>query len=225
MTDDPRTEVIDRAALAGRDHRWRRRMSVIAAWITVSVAALFVIAAMQYVHSQYLERQQSIAATAAQQLAAQIRGMGATPVVAAPAPIVGPAGAPGPAGQNGVSGGEGATGRQGVPGPSGAPGPTGPTGPTGAVGGPGGDGQPGAAGGAGPAGAAGPAGPQGDPGPTGPQGSAGSPPAGWSWTDPQSGASFQCARDAGSTDDSPTYTCSSTTTSPPSGGLLNLGGR
>lgn len=45
--------------------------------------------------------QQSTAAAAAQALAAQVRALGATPVVAAPAPIAGPAGAPGAAGPAG----------------------------------------------------------------------------------------------------------------------------
>lgn len=155
-----------------------------------------------------LAAQQQAAALAGQQLATQVRQLGATPVVQPPAAVSGPAGAQGPAGQNGANG-------IGIPGPPGSPGLPGPTGGPGPIGVPGGAGAPGAAGSPGQdgqAGAPGPAGPQGQPG------AAGSPPAGWSWQDP-SGTTFQCARDSGSPNDSPTYTCTSqtppTTTTPP----------
>lgn len=155
-----------------------------------------------------LASQQQSAATIAQQLATQVRQLGATPVVQPPAAVSGPAGAQGPAGQNGANG-------VGIPGPPGSPGLPGPTGGPGPTGVPGGAGAPGAAGSPGQdgqAGAPGPAGPQGQPG------AAGSPPAGWSWQD-TSGTTFQCSRNAGSSDSSPTYTCTSqppaTTSTPP----------
>lgn len=155
-----------------------------------------------------LAAQQQSAAQAGQQLATQIRQLGATPVVQPPSPLAGPAGAQGPAGQNGANG----IGIPGPPGSPGSPGPTGQPGATGIPGGAGAAGSPGQDGQTGAPGPAGPAGPQGQPGP------AGSPPAGWSWQD-TSGTTFQCARDSGSPNSSPTYTCTSqaptTTTTPP----------
>lgn len=146
-----------------------------------------------------LAGQQQAAAAAAQQLATQVRQLGATPVVQPPGPVAGPAGAQGAAGQNGINGVPGPPGSPGLPGPSGGPGPSGSPGAAGVAG------QDGATG------AAGPAGPQGQPG------APGSPPAGWSWQDP-SGTTFQCRRDVGSPDSAPTYTCTSssptTTTAP-----------
>lgn len=145
-----------------------------------------------------LASQQQAAAEAGQQLATQVRQLGATPVVQPPGPVAGLAGAQGPAGQNGVNG----VGIPGPPGSPGLPGPTGGPGPTGVAGGAGAPGAAGSPGQDGQAGAPGPAGPQGQPG------AAGSPPAGWSWQDP-SGTTFQCSRNAGSSDSSPTYTCTS----------------
>lgn len=170
-------------------------------------------------HSQVgtLASQQQAAAEAGQQLATQVRQLGATPVVQPPGPVAGLAGAQGPAGQNGVNG-------IGIPGPPGSPGLPGPTGPSG---GPGATGVAGGAGAAGANGSPGPTGAQGAAGPAGPQGQsgpAGSPPAGWSWQDP-SGRTFQCTRDAGSPDSAPTYTC--TSQSPPpttTAGLPIIGG-
>lgn len=151
-----------------------------------------------------LAGQQQAAATAAQQLATQVRSLGATPVVQPPAPMAGPAGLQGPAGVNGING---------IPGSPGSPGMPGPTGPGGPPGAPGAAGVPGAPGLDGPSGPPGPAGPQGQPGPPG------APPAGWSWQDPSTGTTFQCTRDVGSPDSAPTYTCTSqsptTTTTPP----------
>lgn len=153
-----------------------------------------------------LSGQQQTAAAVAQQLATQLRHLGVTPVVQPPAPVVGVAGQPGPAGQNGVNG-------VGIPGPPGSPGLPGPVGPSGGPGATGVAGGAGAAGANGSPGARGPTGAQGAAGPPGPQGQPGqpgSPPAGWSWQDP-SGRTFQCARDTGSPDSAPTYTCTSQT--------------
>lgn len=167
-------------------------------------------------HSQVgtLASQQQAAAEAGQQLATQVRQLGATPVVQPPGPVAGLAGAQGPAGQNGVNG----IGIPGPPGSPGLPGPTGPSGGPGPTGVPGGAGAPGAAGSPGQDGQAGAPGPAGQAGPQGQPGPAGSPPAGWSWQDP-SGTTFQCTRDTGSPNDAPTYTCTSaapmTTTTPP----------
>jgi hypothetical protein len=219
MTDDTKTQAIEHAASVGRDRRWRRWMTGIAVWLSLSVAGLFVAAALLYAHSQTSVEQQSSAADAAQMLAAQVRGLGATPVVAPPTAIEGPPGVQGAAGRNGANGqpgGGGQPGAQGQPGQSGATGPVGSTGPSGS---PGVGGQPGPNGNDG---AAGEQGPQGIAGPQGADGQPGQPPAGWKWTDTESGATFTCSRDPGSPDDAPTYTCNSdqppTTTTPP--GLL-----
>lgn len=153
--------------------------------------------------AQQLAGQQASAAVAAQQLATQVRQLGATPVVQPPVPVAGPAGSPGLQGAAGIAGVPGPPGSPGLPGPTGVAGQSGSPGPTGDPGANGVNGQDGVAG---PAGAAGPPGPQGDPG------APGSPPAGWSWQDPSSGRTFQCSRDSGSPDAAPTYTC---TSSPP----------
>lgn len=142
---------------------------------------------------------------------AQIKGLGATPVVPAPSAILktisvsGPAGPVGPAGV-GATGPQGAQGSPGV----GATGPAGAAGSPGAVGSPGPQGVQGEPGVAGDAGPAGPAGPQGDPGS---DGAPGSPPAGWSWTDP-SGNTYNCAEDDGTP--APHYTCTLETPPPSS---------
>lgn len=106
-------------------------------------------------------------------------------------------------------------GPPGIPGAAGPSGPSGPTGPSGPSGPPGRDGvdgtagadATGAAGASGPSGPAGPTGPEGPTGPQGQPGADGSPPAGWSWTDALTGITYDCARDPGSPDSSPTYTC------------------
>jgi hypothetical protein len=97
---------------------------------------------------------------------AQIQGLGATPVVAAPSPEV-KAGAPGPAGATGPQGLPGPAGPQGPKGDRGEPGPTGPVGPAGAQGIPGDRGPQGQTGAQG---STGPQGPTGAQGPAGPQG-------------------------------------------------------
>lgn len=128
---------------------------------------------------------------------AQIKDLGATPVVPAPSQILetitvsGPAGPQGPAGV----GATGAPGSPGSPGVSGAPGSVGPSGPAGPQGIQGDPGSPGAVGPAGEAGQ---------------NGAPGSPPAGWSWTDP-SGVTYDCTLDGQSP--APHYTCTPATAS------------
>lgn len=110
---------------------------------------------------------------------------------------------PGPPGDRGPAG------PPGPPGPRGEPGSVGPVGPAGSAGLPGVDGVAGGKGTPGAQGSAGepgPAGPQGEPGPPGADGVNGQPPAGWTWTD-NAGRKQSCARDAGSPDTAPTYTC------------------
>jgi hypothetical protein len=106
------------------------------------------------------------AATAAQQLEGQVRGLGASPVASAP-PVSGPPGAPGATGATGVQGPVGPMGPQGLPGAPGAAGVAGPQGLAGLMG------IPGAAGQNGTPGTTGPAGPQGLPGEPGATGATG----------------------------------------------------
>lgn len=167
-----------------------------------------------------LSAQASANTTAAQQLAEQVKTLGAVPVAT---PAAGPAGAAGATGPAGVAG---ATGQQGPPGPAGPPGGTGPPGATGATGAagtrgdtgtPGKDGATGAAGQDGAAGTAGPAGPAGPQGATGPAGAPGAdgqdgqPPYGWTYTD-ELGVKHTCTRSADFDPSAPTYTCSATST-------------
>ena len=131
----------------------------------------------------------------------------------------GPAGEPGDPGTPGAAGPPGPQGSAGAPGAdSTVPGPQGPQGPTGAAG-PAGrngaDGLNGRDGAPGPTGPAGPPGPQGEPGPAGPQGepgTAGPPPGAYRMT--LQGVDYLCTREGGS-DSSPTYSCSSESSSEP----------
>lgn len=148
------------------------------------------------------------------QEAEQVR---AEPVPGPPGPA-GEPGSPGAPGEQGAQGPQGGPGPQGDPGLQGTPGATGPAGPTGPAGRDGAngrDGAPGAVGPAGPSGPAGPAGPQGEAGPQGPQGepgSAGPPPGAYRMT--LQGVDYLCTREGGS-DSSPTYSCSSDSSSEP----------
>lgn len=91
-------------------------------------------------------------------------------------------------------------GADGSRGPSGKPGAPGSPGPTGAAG------QPGAAG---------PAGPKGDTGAAGKNGADGKPPASYTIVSPIDGLTYSCARDSGSPDSAPTYTCTPAANSSP----------
>lgn len=135
-------------------------------------------------------------ASAAQALEDQVRDLGATPVVEAPAR--GPQGDRGPMGPRGPQGEPGEDGEPGPPGPEGEPGVSGPAGTDGA---PGEDGPPG------------PPGPQGEPGPPGVggqpgvDGQDGQPPDSFTFVDGV-GREQTCTRDLTSPDTAPTYTCS-----------------
>jgi hypothetical protein len=161
-----------------------------------------------------LSVQQQQAATAAQQLAQQVRGLGATPVVQPPPGAPGQQGAQGIAGQPGVTGQvgipgspgtNGASGEKGDKGDPGSPGSTGPSGPPGIAGEPGANGLNGSDGDPGAAGA------QGEKGDPGASGADGQPPAGWTATY-SDGSSETCTRADSFDAASPQYTC---TISPP----------
>ena len=140
-----------------------------------------------------------VLASAVSQERDQIKSLGGTPNVPPPAAIISAIpGAVGPAGPAGV----------GVPGPSGPAGPSGVsvTGPSGAPGSPG-------VSVTGPAGAPGSPGVDGRDGRDGAPGPAGSPPAGWSWTDP-SGVTYDCVQDDQTP--APHYTCTAQSSPSPS---------
>jgi Collagen triple helix repeat (20 copies) len=207
----------------------RRRRTLYAVGILFSLAmfglVIFLILVVSHASSQIADLDAGKAtqdaqidglASAVDSARAQIKGLGATPVVPAPSEILktisvtGAAGPPGPAGV-------GATGPAGAAGSPGASG-VGATGPAGA------SGQPGSAGASGAVGAQGPQGEQGVPGVAGSpgaqgdpgqNGAAGSPPAGWSYTD-ASGVSYTCVPDNATP--APNYSCSAVTpTSTPTG--------
>lgn len=180
---------------------------------------------------QGLSNDLSQANAARDALARQVQGLGASPVAGPP----GSRGEPGPA----VTGPSGPPGPQGSPGAAASPvpGATGPAGPKGSPGAAGPSGSPGPAGADGQSiqGEPGPAGPQGDPGPAGAagadgkDGANGSPPAGWTYTDP-SGVAYTCSPVGDFDPSAPRYTCTPDATasptptgSPSSSGLLGVG--
>lgn len=195
--------------------------------IYAGVAAVAVLlAALLYAVNRQQDQIAALSSALADQRAQAVRA-GQSPVAPPPGQILatptpqrgdtGPAGPAGPPGRGLVSlscvGGTwrgvwsdgtvdtsigscvGATGATGLTGPPGSPGPAGQ------------DGAPGMPGPTGPAGA------DGAPGPEGSPGAAGQPPASWSWTAP-SGVTYECARDSGSPDTAPTYSCSPVQPSP-----------
>lgn len=97
-------EIVQHAVNAGRDPAWRRRIYAFVAIMVISMAALAVLLVITYFAERNLAAQQSQAAVAAQQLARQVRDLGATPIVAAPSAVQGVAGPTGPAGTNGTNG-------------------------------------------------------------------------------------------------------------------------
>jgi hypothetical protein len=202
MTRDERMAALTEAAATHAverhdPHAGRRRRGAFAAAIVLAVSLLGG-GAWVALKLAALQGQADSNAQIAQQLADQVEGLGATPVVQPPQ-----AGEQGPQGQAGPPGRDGDDGNDGAPGP---------TGPSGAAGQPGEPGEPGVDGIAGESGPAGPPGPQGDPGPPGADGqpgqdgATGQPPASWTWTDAV-GRTQSGTRDPGSPDSAPTYTC------------------
>lgn len=100
--------VVQHAARAGRDLWWRRRVYAL---IAVLVASVVMFGIWAFVRIEWLTQAQSQAAVVGEQLASQLRALGASPVVSPPSPIAGPAG---PTGPTGAAGARGETG----PGPS-----------------------------------------------------------------------------------------------------------
>lgn len=205
--------------------RHRRQWPVVGLLVALAVALAGYIAIDKLGAEERAATNANVAATnaaAADRLCEQVRALGRRCVVdpqKLPDPLAGPRGEPGEAGPVGPPGPAGPSGPAGRPGSPGLPGMPGPTGSPGTAGQPGADGPAGDAGEPGPAGVEGdpgPAGPAGAPGPTGATGPQGEPPASWTWTDPL-GRKQRCARDAGSPDDAPTYSCAPV--DKPAGGL------
>lgn len=221
MADEPTIDPVTQSRMAAekaRDSRAHQRFQVMAGIALVGVVLLS-LGLLSLAHTltrqagqvSDLSSSQRNAATAAQQLASQVRGLGAVPVVQPPPPIeAGPPGSQGIAGQPGASGQPGA---QGPTGPKGDPGDavTGSPGPSGVAGVPGPNGQPGANGDDGQPGAAGAVGPQGPKGDPGDSGTDGQPPAGWTATY-SDGSTETCTRADPFDPANPQYTC---TISPP----------
>lgn len=108
----PLTEdTIQQAKADSRDTRGHRRLTMLAVLGIVACVLLFGVAAWLVFEGDTLRQQvdtvssqQAHAATVAQQLASQLRGMGATPVASPPAPVTGQPGPSGAAGPSGPAG-------------------------------------------------------------------------------------------------------------------------
>lgn len=175
MTDDLNERKIVQPAVDRATPRpWRLILGLVAVFLLcMSLVAWVLISQHSTIND--LQAQASENKTAAQQLAEQVKQLGAVPVVT---PAAGPAGAAGPSGLQGPKGDPGATGPAGPSGPAGPAGPSGSAGQNGvngANGTNGTDGKTGATGAAGTQGPQGPAGPAGPTGPQGPQGEQGPP--------------------------------------------------
>lgn len=114
MTSPVTEDTVQQAVVDARDTRGHRHLLILAGVGILACAVLFGLAAWLLYEGDTLQQQvdtvssqQAHAATVAEQLASQLRSMGATPVASPPAPVTG------------------------QPGPSGATGPSGPTGPAG----------------------------------------------------------------------------------------------
>ncbi|MGZ3140789.1 hypothetical protein ACVDFE_02050 [Lentzea chajnantorensis] len=206
MTADDRiSTALHQAAEDARDRKGHRWMWV---GLAAALAGLVWLAIANISHTNEisaLDQQQRAAAEAAQTLAGQVRELGGTPAVQPPAPGErGEQGTPGRDGVNGRDGTNGVTpacvfessqcrGESGRDGQNGADGKDGKDGTNGVDGKDGLDGQP---------------------------GRDGVPPAGWSWVDGD-GRTQSCARDAGSPDTAPTYTCTAASTGPPGSTTTN----
>lgn len=108
MTDDTKREVVEHAVRASRDPRWRLFVRGALVVLALSVVAMMLLYVQQVTTTSdlrgevgVLASQQADAAHGEQQLAGQVRALGATPIVSPAAPV---SGVPGPAGQNGQPG-------------------------------------------------------------------------------------------------------------------------
>lgn len=188
-----------RSEIRREERRWRRG-DLLAVTGALAIGAAF---AWIVLSVQGLTHDLHAANEARDALAAQVQGLGESP-------IAGPPGSRGEPGQS-VTGPPGEPGEPGKSGPSGPPGKDGSNGADGHDGTPGSPGPSGAAGEPGAAGEAGPAGPQGEAGPAGPagergeQGPAGPAPSGWSFE--YRDVTYECTPDSeGSTH----YNCRNT---------------
>ena len=202
-------ETVEHAAAEARRPKTVRTLGALAALVVLGLGAVAWVVYAQAMTAGQLRDVGNHTADQAQALAAQVRALGATPVVSPP--VAGPSGPTGAQGLPGASGDVGPAGSAGPPGPSGPPGGSGPSGPPGAPG----TGEPGPAGPQGPEGAQGLSGAQGPPGPAGADGAAGAdgrpgadgqPPAGWTTTYPD-GSSDVCTRVPDFNPATPQYTC------------------
>lgn len=108
----PLTEdTVQQAAADARDTRGHRRITLLAGLGILGCLMLFGLAAWLIYEGDALKAQvdtvtgqQAHAATVAEQLASQLRGMGATPVASPPAPVTGQPGPSGAAGPSGPAG-------------------------------------------------------------------------------------------------------------------------
>lgn len=135
-----------------RLRRGRRRVVLLAILALAAIVVAYLTGANQYQRTRTEQERADQAATAVEQLCAQVRQLGGTCAVD-PEEFrgePGPEGPSGPAGPPGLPGRDGTDGADGAPGSSGPAGPAGPMGPAG---------PPGPQGPQGPAGEAGPAGP------------------------------------------------------------------
>lgn len=189
-----------RAQIRAQERRWRRGDTL----VVVAAVGLGVVVAWIVLAVQGLQNDLSASNEARDALARQVQSLGGTPVA-------GPPGSRGEPGQTTI----GARGPSGPSGPSGAPGkdaPTitpspGPPGPTGPSGAPGADSTI--------PGPTGPAGQDGASGAPGKDGSDGSPPASWTYTDPDTGIKYECVPDDNFDPDHPSYHCTPTSSPSP----------
>lgn len=203
-----------RSEIRKEERRWRRGdVLAVAAALLIGGAFAWIMLSVQG-----LTHELRNANDARDALAAQVQGLGESPVAGPPGSrgepgdsVTGPPGEPGSSGEPGPTGPSGEDGSDGATGGEGPPGSPGPSGD------PGTDGSPGQAGAAGANGEAGPPGPQGEPGaagPAGPEGPAGEQgeqgptgPAPSGWTFEYRGATYECTPDG---DGSTHYTCRNT---------------
>ncbi|MEU0465009.1 hypothetical protein ABZ215_13480 [Amycolatopsis sp. NPDC006131] len=174
MTPDRvKDTIVVPAASRARDSRMHRSLWLAFALLAAAAIGMFVRSEFLRSEVDDLAARSDQNSAVAQQLADQVRALGAVPVAqpaSGPAGATGARGPAGPAGPPGQKGDKGDAGSAGAQGAAGADGKDGADGTDGKDGADGEDGVEGPAGPAGPQGPAGPPGAQGPPGPTCPEG-------------------------------------------------------